>query len=204
MAIGNYHPSFLPIAERVHERGMYSPWAYVEYYDLDTPHGHLLQMGDGNSFNELLAGGSIEECAMMLVDAMRTCNDDRHNGHGRVHGLAALDEAYYTAIYQLQTRRYDTDHAHDRWLQMAHKKWGGPVPATVLYPDQAGDWQMMMPDTEANPTVRPIDKSILGDIVPPPQESGASPDEQGVGWRTKLRWPAERRLQALKERKRNA
>ena len=205
MPRGNYHPSFLPIADRIVERGMYSPWAVIEYDDRYYTHTHLIPLGDGDGGSSVVAeGASIEECATELVDAMMKCNEERHGGRGARHTQKALDEAYYTAIRQLQTRNYDTEHAHDLWLQMAHKKWGGPAPAMVLYPDQHGDWNMMTPDTNANPVVKSIDKNILGDIVPPPQETGATTDDQGVGWKTRRRWPAERKLKAMERRKTDA
>jgi len=129
-----YHPSFKPILERIGERGMYSPYAYVQWWPEGEPHGHMVQLGDGQFFNVLSGGGSIEGAAEELSEALMRCDEDRYEGHGKSHSKEDAENAFRGAIVQLMNQDYDRQWIYNKWMQAMHKKWGGHIPALVIQP----------------------------------------------------------------------
>jgi hypothetical protein len=193
-----FHPSFQVLLDRIPERGMYSRYAYVEWWPRHEPHGHTVMLGDGKT-NSLLEGGSLEEAAEELVEAIERCNSDRHRGHGRTHTFSPND-VFPAALEQLQTSWYDREWVYHRWLQWMHEKWGGHMPAAVILPTE-GEWKMLVPDEMGDPiqhNIRPEVVKQLGEVIPMPDSSNS--EEAEFGSRTKKRWSPERRLRHLRKK----
>ena len=127
-----FHPSFVPLIEKINERGYRSPYAYVSF---DTKEGHVHHVPIGNGTDNLIAmGDSVEDVASFLIDAIAACHPDKHNGHGTTHDTSQFKKAYASAITQLLNTDYDTEYAHQVWLEKMYRKWGGHIPAAVLMP----------------------------------------------------------------------
>jgi len=170
-----YHPSFMPLKERIKERGHLSPYAYVSY---DTAEGHTHHVPIGNGVDNLIAmGDSIEDIASYLVDVLSVCNEERHNGHGRTHNTSQFKKAYASAVTQLLTVEYDTEYAHQIWLEKMHKKWGGHIPAAVLMPIEE-QWQLLVPDFRGDPHFYNVKEGAL-DHLPMPDDSNSEPAPLG-------------------------
>ena len=127
-----YHPSFLPLRDKIRERGAYSPFAYVQFQTQEG-HGHHLMVGDGGD-NLLAMGDSVEDIGEQLVAALAACSETKHKGHGRTHDPGQFRAAFAEAMDQLMSTPYDTDYLYQRWLEAMHKKWGGHIPAAVIMP----------------------------------------------------------------------
>jgi hypothetical protein len=189
-----YHPSFLPLLDRIRERGMLSPWAFVEWEPWEHGHKHIVILGDGEGgYSSIQDGGSIEEPAEELVEAISTCNPDRHEGHGLFHDPGQHEMAYRAAIEQLQTREFDREHAHQLWLQAMHKKWGGHIPAAVVMPIE-DSWKLMVPNSAGDPLLYDVQDHLINSI-PMPNTNIAVPAP--LGWSRKQKWSPERRLRFL-------
>lgn len=169
-----------------------SAWANVEWHG--STHDHLVPLGDGQ-FCVL----EFEEGAQLLADAVRTCNEDRHSGHGRRHSEEDAKQAYHDAVFQLLTRDYDEEMRDlDRKIAW-FDKWGWHAPAAVLFPDQDGGWKLLMPDSHGDPVFYDLHGNPIGDdIMPPPEKIGMVKDKQGIGWQRKRRLKGETRLRRLR------
>jgi len=181
-----YHPSFLPLLDRIPERGMYSPYLHVTsgpYYDEHgNSHDHLFMAGDGTpGGNILLCGGSIEEVGEGLADAVRICHRDRHKGKGFEHTNDDVIEAYRTAIEQTQARRPDQEHAFMVWKQYVYKKWGGHMPALLMLPTE-DEWKLMIPDEHGDPVFHDMDQSAVEGV--PELVVGENAEEAEIGYLT--------------------
>ena len=143
-----YHPSFIPLMGKIKERGYRSPYAYVSY---DTGEGHTHHMPIGNGTDNLVVmGDSIEDVAGSFIDVVAACNESRHKGHGRTHDRSQFRKIYGAVITQLLNTDFDTEYAHQVWLEKMHAKWGGHIPAAVLMPIEE-QWQLMVPDFKGDP-----------------------------------------------------
>ena len=103
-----YHPSFLPLRDKIRERGAYSPFAYVQFQTQEG-HGHHLMVGDGGD-NLLAMGDSVEDIGEQLVAALAACSETKHKGHGRTHDPGQFRAAFAEAMDQLMSTPYDTDY----------------------------------------------------------------------------------------------
>ena len=114
-----YHPSFLPLRDKIRERGAYSPFAYVQFQTQEG-HGHHLMVGDGGD-NLLAMGDSVEDIGEQLVAALAACSETKHKGHGRAHDPGQFRAAFAEAMDQLMSTPYDTDYLYQRWLEAMHR-----------------------------------------------------------------------------------
>lgn len=197
-AVASYHPSFRPFLDRIQERGMYSPHAYVTY-QFET-HGHTVMLGDGQDYNVLADGGGIEEAGEELVEAVARCNPDQHSGHGRTHGEEHFEWTFKAAVRQLATIEYDKQHVHARWLEKMYKIWGGHIPSVVIIPNENDmrEWNVLIPDHLGGANIYPANTSALKDVIPSPG------DVEGIkkaefGWKTPPRRSLRRRLKRLRK-----
>ena len=196
VGVSSYHPSFLPLKDKIQERGPFSPYAQVEFW---TKEGH----GHHTWSDSIGEGVSVEDVAEVLVDAMQACGPERapdQNGrfHGKTHDPAQLQDAYHSAVQQLLTRDYDTEWIYYKWLQYMYKKWGGHIPAAVIMPidDQL---KMLIPDELGDPHLYDVsDKSGLQDVIEPPTDENSV--EAPIGRYRKPKWSAERRLRHLRKK----
>ena len=62
---------------------------------------------------------------------------------------------------------YDTEFAHQIWLEKMYKKWHGHIPAAVLMPVEE-QWTMMLPDFRGDPNFYKVRKGAM-DGFPVPQ-----------------------------------
>lgn len=167
----------------------FSPYAYVEYWgrpDEDgRVHAHLVPMGDGR-----VCVLEIEEACELLAQAVADCNTDRHNGHGIDHGSDEPELAYKAGVNQLLTKDFSAEFAELHRNMALQKKWGGTPPAAVLLPtqDDPEKWKVMIPDRETgDPVVYDVREKVLEGIVPTPEQAGAKPDKDGIGFKRKRR-----------------
>ncbi len=172
-----------------------SKFTYVEYEPapdrFGRTHTHLLQIGDGvNSIYDT----NIESVAEELAETVARCTEDRHEGHGFTHSDAEVEEAYRTAVMQLLTRDYDKEQEEIERGIRRQKKWGGPVPEMVLFPDAADPkkWNILVTDKEGNAFVYPVRKeaqALLHEALPSPdQVRGTHPTKSGLGWKVDRRF----------------
>lgn len=177
----NVHPSYLPLWDKVPERGALSPHAYVSspWYrsvrwdsdkrmDVVTEHTHVQRVGDGYSANAIAQGNAnIEDIAQDLAEEVLACNQSKMNGRGFKHTEEDARDAYKAAVEQLSTREYDREHAYAQWRQRMYRKWGGQMPAAILLPHE-GETKLLMPDSAGNPLLYGVRKEAV-DILPPPE-----------------------------------
>lgn len=194
-----FHPAFQKLIDRIPERGMYSPYAYVSWWPEGEDHAHHVPCGDGveNAFRDV--GASLEDAGEELCSAVERCNPDRHKGHGRKHEVSYKD-VFSHALEQLQTSWYDREHVYKRWQQWTHKKWGGHMPAAVMMPTE-GEWKMIVPNEMAEPIMRDIHPAVakeLAEIIPMPTDENSLPAE--LGRHTKPRWSTKRKLRHLRKK----
>ncbi len=116
-------------------------------------------------------GDSIEDVASFLVDSIAACHPDKHNGHGTKHDTSQFKKAYASAITQLLNTDYDTEYAHQVWLEKMYKKWGGHIPAAVLMPIE-DQWRMIIPDFKGDAHVHNVREGAL-DHLPMPNEENS-------------------------------
>ena len=166
-----YHPSFVPLISRIKERGYKSPYAYVSFETLEG-HAHHVPIGNGVD-NLIEMGDSIEDVAGFLVDVLAVCNENRHNGHGRTHDTSQFKKAYASAVTQLLSTDFDTEYAHQVWLEKMYKKWGGHIPAAVLMPLEE-QWRLMIPDFRGDAKFYNIKDGAM-DGLPMPNEDNSVP-----------------------------
>lgn len=145
------HPAFQEIWDKIPERGMRSPFAYVIWHPPHVQHGHAVLMGNPKTgYNDIVDGGSIEAPAEELAEMVGHCSTDpnRHKGHIKEsHYEQEQELAYKDAIEQLQTLQYDRMAAYKVWLVQMNKKWGGPMPAAAILPITSTDeWNLMVTD----------------------------------------------------------
>lgn len=160
-----YHPSFIPLKHKINERGYKSPYAYISY---ETEEGHTHHLPIGNGIDNLITmGDSLEDIAGYFVDVLAACNENKHDGRGRNHNTDQFKKAYNSAIEQLLSTDYDTEFAHQIWLEKMYKKWHGHIPAAVLMPVEE-QWTMMLPDFKGDPHFYKVRKGAM-DGVPVPQ-----------------------------------
>jgi hypothetical protein len=188
-----YHPSFKPLLDRIPERGQYSPWAVVEWETWEG-HTHMVMVGDGKD-SAIRLGGSIEDQAEELVEAMQMCSPDRHKGHGQYHNSDQFRDAYKSAIDQLLSRRYDAERIHAIWLQQMYKKWGGHIPAAVILPtnETISEWQVMIPDHRGDAhfyDVRDGVNTALNEAAGDPGNVTKAP----IGYYRRPTWSPDRRM----------
>jgi|TARA_Y100000310_G_scaffold340141_1_gene434931 hypothetical protein len=156
--------------------------ASLEWWPRNEPHGHKIVFDTRD-----MSGEDIEEYALELAEAVGRCSPSRHNGHGTFHSADDMQEAYDTAIKQALTRDFGSEERERQWKEYTYHKWGGHMPAAVIYFDQDGKEQMLVPDKQGNPVQYDLNGSVLSDIIPSPKEAGARPDDQGIGWRVDRR-----------------
>jgi len=154
-------------------------YAWVRYHPKGSNHEHMVILGDGKI---LLT--EIEEAAEELAESVMLCNEDRHKGRGIEHGQEEAEKAFKAAVEQIQTVDFDEYWEEIQRQIRVYKKWGGPPPAAVMLPsfDDPKKWEVMIPDSEGTPYMYDMDQKVLGDIVPYPQDLGARPNKQGIGW----------------------
>ena len=170
-----YHPSFLPLMARIRERGYRSPYAYVSF---DTAEGHTHHMPIGNGTDNLIMmGDSVEDVAEAFIASIAACNETRHKGHGRTHDTSQFKKAYASAITQLLTTDFDTEYAHQIWLEKMHQKWGGHIPAAVLMPLE-DQWRLLVPDFRGDPQFYNVRDGAM-DGLPMPDEHNSMPAPLG-------------------------
>ena len=157
---------------------------WVQYWAEDAPHGHLVLLSDG-LVPEVDIYGDIEGCAEELAKAFMKCNEDRHKGKGITHSQQEIEQAYRVAVFQLQTKDFAADWADLNQKIAIFQKWGGHPPAAMLSysPEDPKQETLMVLDKNGNPHWYNIDKKMLGDILPPPQEGlNAIKSKTGLGW----------------------
>ena len=163
-----------------------TPHAHIIWWPANESHGHLVPMGDGR-----VCVLDTEEAAEELAEAMMRCEKDRHHGHGSKHSQSDVEDAYKNAIYQINNIDFESEHMTREWIKMVNKKGGGQAPAAVIYPsyDDPKKWNALLPDMKTGEPVQyDVKKGVMEDIgVRPPQEAGALPDREGVGWKTDRR-----------------
>lgn len=206
-ATGNYHPSFQPIADQIKERGFHSPYAYVEYWPETWSHGHMVPAGDGEissvdylaQTENLDVEGALEAIGEELAKAVAMCNLRRHKAHGRAHPEQDQEKAYRVAISQLVTKEFDIEWTYLDWRIRMYKKWGGHMPAAVVMPTntEASRWQMMIPDSEGDPTFRGVRSDFAPNVLPPAEVRAV--EHPLMGFTMPRRWTAERRLKFIME-----
>ena len=168
----NIHPAFIPVWNRIPERGKYSPWAYVEYWPHDWSHGHSIQFGDGLSDNAFVRRGSysIETASQELADQVLDCRKGRHSGHiTEDHNHEDAKKAYSLAMEQLETFEYDRIDAYYRWLKWARDTLRRHPPAVLMIPDIDGGWKMGTLNHELDLNVTDIPNEFIGDLMAHPR-----------------------------------
>lgn len=202
MPTGNIHPSFAPIWHSLPERGWKSPHAHVEY-EVEN-HTHMVMLGDGVQNFYVLDGlgveDSIEEASEELRNAIERCDESRHKGHGRQHRKVGSREIMKACAEQLTQREFDREFHEVRWLQAMYKKWGGHIPALVFVPTEKDPekWEVMIPDSQGNPQMYPLNNKDLQNVLPP-ATSDVTKKLPGYGYHRKHNaWSrGKRRLETL-------
>ena len=162
-----YHPSFISLISKINERGYRSPYAYVSF---ETKEGHTHHMPIGNGYDNLIVmGDNIEDIATEFIKVLANCNPSKHKGKGRQHDESQYKEAYHQVVTQLLSTDYDTEHAHQVWLEKMFKKWNGHIPAAVLMPVEE-QWQMMVPDFQGDPEFYKLKEGALDNLPMPIKE----------------------------------
>ena len=164
-------------------------------YEVRSGHIHLLMIDAG----EPMTGDVIEELAGELAEAVLSCNEDRHKGHGRGHTMDDAMKAYGAAIQQLLILDFSHEQGElDRKIRV-FKKWGGQVPSAVLMfdPDDRKQLNLLTTDQEGNPSIRKVTDKALIDMLPYPDEKNAVRDKEGVSWQRKRKLKAETKLRRL-------
>mgnify|MGYP005818693285 FL=1 len=166
-----------------------SPHSYVTYEarpdSLGRSHSHLVPMGDGR-----VCVLETEEACELLAEAVENCNTDRHDGHGTKHGSDEPEKAYKAGIEQLMTKDFEAEWQVLQRRIMLRDKWGGQPPEAVLFPtqDDPDKWKIVLPDRQTGaPVVYDVKEKALKGIVPTPEQAGAVPDKEGIGFRRKRR-----------------
>jgi hypothetical protein len=197
--VQSWHPSIKTIIEKMPERGMYSPYAYVEYWPDNKKHGHQHQLGAGYDEqgvdNHFVNGGGIEEAAEDLATLVADCRPGKHKGHIREqHTEEEQELAFKDATEQLQTIQYDRQWAHQLWMENMEKKWGGAIPAGVILPTTSMDeWQLMIPNYHGDPVLYNLRSDVQKDM----QELATDPgklERAEVGYKVKTEQNTERKL----------
>lgn len=161
---------------------------WVEWWPPGEPHGHQLLLDDGAPANRFSFNGeALEDAAGELAEAVAICNENRHDGHGKLHSHQDAEDAYHIAVYQLLTIDYEAE-----WKQIQDdikkwQKWQGPVPAAVLMPDiqDSNEWSVMIPDQHGDPVMYKTRPKALKGLMASPEEMGAKPNKLGIGWTAK-------------------
>jgi len=176
------------------ERGSNSPYASVEY---DIPDSHIHHVPLGGGTDRL----GIEEAAELLSEAILSCSEAKHDGHGRTHTQEDAEKAYHSAVFQLLTRNYDQEWVDLQQKIRAFKRWGGHPPKVVLMPSELDKqrWQMMVTTLEGTPHMTEITNSANEDLrsvieVPNDTNSVKAP----IGYYRKPHWTMNRRLAHLR------
>ena len=176
---------------------------WIEYSPTGASHNHLLTVEvDANAAPLADIVGNSESYAEELAESVARCNEDRHDGHGEKHEEADIQEAFRIGMHQLLSKNFAQDWKEIKHREEMYRKWGGHMPAGVIYPDQNNDWQVMVPDKEGNPWITPMRKGALD--LPEPQDMEATPDTHGIGWKVREESRAQRRYRLREERKKNA
>jgi hypothetical protein len=158
---------------------------WVEYWDPNEQHGHLLLLSDDQdpvTMRELLV--DIEAWGDELAQLFLQCNEDRHGGRGHNHDTDVVKRAYEAAVFQLLTTDYQMEWEEIERKQRIFKKWGKrQPPAMVLQPaiDDPKRWEALIPDKEGNPMLYGVRKGIMDDILDDPRDV-AKPNKHGLGW----------------------
>ena len=170
-----YHPSFVPLIARINERGYRSPYAYLSF---ETDEGHIHHLPIGNGVDNLIQmGDSIEDVAGYFIDVLSACNENKHKGHGKTHDTSQFKRAYSSVITQLLSTDYDTEYAHQIWLEKMYKKWGGHIPAAVLMPLEE-QWKLMVPDFRGDAKFYDVRDGAV-DELPMPDSNNSVPAPVG-------------------------
>jgi hypothetical protein len=169
----------------------------VLQYEVRPGHTHQLVIDCTD-----LDGEALEYYACELAEAVAVCSEDRHVdqnnvAHGFSHDADDIRRAYQAAIDQLLFKDLPGEVEELRHKMAIYKRWGGQPPALVVLPTQDGEWHAIVPDREGTPYVYDVRPGVFDDIVPTPEQAGAIPDEQGIGYRRKPRWSSERKLRSL-------
>ena len=191
-----YHPSFLPLRDKIRERGAYSPFAYVQFQTQEG-HGHHLMVGDGGD-NLLAMGDSVEDIGEQLVAALAACSETKHKGHGRAHDPGQFRAAFAGAVDQLMSTPYDTDYLYQRWLEAMHRKWGGHIPAAVIMPLE-DQWRLVVPNAMGDPEFFDVRPGVFDDM---PMPDGDNSVEAPLGSYVKLT-PEQREFRKMLRGKEN-
>jgi len=166
----NIHPAFIPVWNRIKERGKYSPWAYTEYWPHEWDHGHMVQYGDGRSDNAFLRGSNLEEAAEELADNVLNCRKGRHNGHIKnEHNHEDAKKAFSVAMEQLENTQYDREAAYYTWLKWARDTLRTNPPAMLMLPDTDGNWKMGTLNHNLDLNITDIPNEIMGDVMAHPR-----------------------------------
>lgn len=176
------------------ERGAKSPYAYIEHYIGD--HGHMVPMGNAQAGIVL----DMEEGCTLLADAILACSPDKHNGHGQTHTQEDAERGFRAGLHQLLTRNFDQEWIDLQMKITAFKRWGGHPPKGVLMPseDDKKKWSLLVTTQQGDPYMYDVKPSVgrdFSDIIPPPDDSNSV--KAPLGWYTKRRWSADRRLKHL-------
>lgn len=164
------------------------PYLYAEYQCVGS-HAH--------SFSGHLELDGIEGTAEGLAEAVAICNEDRHNGHGKMHPRSDVENAYHQGVAQLLTNDAELRYQELRHNIAMHEKWGGPMPALVMMPDNddPAKWNMIVTDQQGNPHMVPVPNPGM----PDPREVGARPDPI-LGWQRRRHLSMDTKLRRLKGR----
>jgi hypothetical protein len=153
----------------VHRVGAQSPYAYLEFHVPDTNREYVVP---------ILGDMETEEALDLLADEV----EKRHSGWGMA--------AYDAGREQLSEKDFAAERAELERQVRRRKKWKGPVPEAVVFPDfiESRQWNMLVTDREGNPYCYKLRDKVIQDILPPPEEGKtAIRDKQGISWLTKKR-----------------
>jgi len=190
-----YHPSFVPLLDAIPERGLLSPWAYVEHWVGDMAHQHLV--GDGLENDIAVGWTSLEGVADTLADSVLKCSNERHQAP---HHPEEAEKAYKSALDQLTQGWFDRERVFQVWLRQMYNKWGGHMPAAVIIPTgtEVTRWQLMMPDHRGDPLFYDVGNHTIE--APTPQDMKARYDADRGLWHVHKPWSPDRRMASLHAR----
>jgi hypothetical protein len=157
---------------------------WVEFWYPGANHGHLMLIKNWDevlSMTDVL--GNLEDYAQEFAEMFEKCDGERHNGRAHAHENEEIQMAYAAASHQLLTVDYAVEWGEILRQQRVYKKWGGAAPALVLSPNlEDNGWEMLITDSEGNPSITKIQKGVMDDAMPSPRELGAKKNKYGLGW----------------------
>jgi hypothetical protein len=129
----------------------------------------------------------------------------------KYHGTEEANKAFTSAREQLETTDYAAEWAKIQMDIYKYRKWGGPVPEAVFFPDTTNpkEWLGLRVDEVGDPHVIKVRPGVFDDIIPTPQQGHnavrgdyswiALPPKQTVERRREMKAQIQAKMRGMRE-----